>query len=655
MNRCPYPSRGHGDDLTAGKKGGSGPASASTRTPQGRSRIGTGFMGKCFHPGTDILTSNGWAPVAKVARGDQVCSLNPATGEIEYVLVTATHDYDYCGDLLLVGGRSALQLVTANHKVFTSRGLVAADALPSRFHLANQGEWHGRDITTMEIEGKRFDAAGFLYFFGLWLGDGYVCHRKAQPYKQDFIGFNVKKQRKAEAIRSTCTRLGVRYSENQAANGYACFYIYDRALLAWLSPLGGSHSKHIPNWVFSLSPSLLEHLYRGLMETDGCQQGPQRQEVYCTVSDILADDVQRLALHTGRSATKTRRGERMSWGKLRFSWVLSVLPRGKQHIWMERDGRTDRLRPPAVVPVPYEGPVHCVTLERNHVLMSRYDGRMVWSGNSWDATGVAFDPETWRRAYPVLKPGGHLLAFGSPRTYHRLLVAIEDAGFEVRDSIMWVYGEGMPKCHDVAAAIDRLAGHGPRGRAIPVAGHAQPDGKPLSPNPVGPYRPRSAWAEAWAGWGTALKPGYEPIVVARRPFPGSVARNVLAYGTGALDIDGCRVAGGKDVPSSPSDPSKRQIYSGFSNRDPGTTSGWDPKIGRWPANLVLTHSYECRQVGQRVMDGYTINRFTDGAKPFGGGAGHPYSSTQAPRRWSLFTSAPRAARWQSWTARAGPR
>ena len=251
-------------------------------------------------------------------------------------------------------------------------------------------------------------------------------------------------------------------------------------------------------------------------------------------------------------------------------------------------------------------------------------------GRVWDATGVAFDPETWQQALRVLKPGGHLLAFGSPRTYHRLAVAIEDAGFELTYSITWVYGEGMPKSHDVAAALDKLAGHPSRGRAIPVASHAFPNGRPLSANPVGPYEPRTEEARRWAGWGTGLKPAHEIVVTARKPFPCSVARNVLAYGTGALNIDGCRVAGGKEVPGSPSDPSNRQIYGGFSRSDPATTTGWDPKVGRWPANVVLAHSPSCRQVGERVADGYAINRFTDGAKPFGGGAGHPYESTLVP-------------------------
>jgi site-specific DNA-methyltransferase (adenine-specific) len=256
-------------------------------------------------------------------------------------------------------------------------------------------------------------------------------------------------------------------------------------------------------------------------------------------------------------------------------------------------------------------------------------------GKGWDATGVAFDPETWRRAYEALKPGGHLLAFGSPRTYHRMLVAVEDAGFEVRDCIMWVYGEGMPKSHDVAAAIDKLAGHGPRGRAIPVASHSQPDGTRLFANRVGPYEARTEAGQRWAGWGTALKPGYEPIVVARKPLTTSVARNVLAHGTGVLNIGACRVIASdaqlaEKYASVANAERRRNAVFGADCRERSEGRTTPHPAGRWPANLVLTHSPGCRQVGWQFASGYLLNRFTDGAKPFGGGDSHPYTSTQAP-------------------------
>jgi hypothetical protein len=233
----------------------------------------------------------------------------------------------------------------------------------------------------------------------------------------------------------------------------------------------------------------------------------------------------------------------------------------------------------------------------------------------------------------VLKPGGHLLAFGGPRTYHRMVCAIEDAGFEVRDCIMWIYGEGMPKSHDVAAAIDKHFGHPPRGRAVPVASHTSPDGKPLEGQVVPPYEPRTPKGKQWQGWGTALKPGYEPIVVARKPFAANIARNVLDHGTGALNIDGCRVAAAdaqltKKYASIAGTGSRSNAVHGQDDR-PRSDGRIEPHpAGRWPANIVLSHSPGCRLVGVRPAQPYTINRFTDGAKPFGGGAGHPYESSR---------------------------
>lgn len=173
-------------------------------------------------------------------------------------------------------------------------------------------------------------------------------------------------------------------------------------------------------------------------------------------------------------------------------------------------------------------------------------------GKSWDGTGIAYSVEMWKEALRVLKPGAHLLAFSGSRTYHRMTCAIEDAGFEVRDQIMWVYGSGFPKSKNL-------------------------DGD-------------------WDGWGTALKPAHEPICVARKPLIGTVSENVLAHGTGALNIDGCRVGDSKEVPSSVSRASSGNSLFGSSDgslrRETGLESGHNPNIGRWPANLIHDGSDE---------------------------------------------------------------
>jgi len=176
-------------------------------------------------------------------------------------------------------------------------------------------------------------------------------------------------------------------------------------------------------------------------------------------------------------------------------------------------------------------------------------------GKQWDGGDVAFQPDLWRAVLRVLKPGGHVLAFGGTRTYHRLACAIEDAGFEIRDQIGWLYGTGFPKSHNL-------------------------DGD-------------------WRGWGTALKPAWEPIVVARKPLIGTVAENVQTHRVGALNINGCRIPtddnlnggayaaeGGRSVSGS--------LHGGSGMNQPGKTTGkeFTPPPGRWPANIIHDGSDE---------------------------------------------------------------
>jgi hypothetical protein len=220
--------------------------------------------------------------------------------------------------------------------------------------------------------------------------------------------------------------------------------------------------------------------------------------------------------------------------------------------------------------------------------------------------------ETWAaEAWRVLKPGGHMLVFGSPRTYHRLAAGVEDAGFEIRDSLMWLYGSGFPKSLNVSLAIDKSKGAEDRGRAIPVASTNLPTGRyadeKLAPNPVDEYEAQSPEAEQWEGWGTALKPGYEPIVVARKPLAGTVASNVLEHGTGGINIDACRITMSDadravvDARSGADDGKRDGIYrDGIGKRADGERFQSQPG-GRWPANLILSHTKDCVLVGSREV------------------------------------------------------
>jgi site-specific DNA-methyltransferase (adenine-specific) len=203
-------------------------------------------------------------------------------------------------------------------------------------------------------------------------------------------------------------------------------------------------------------------------------------------------------------------------------------------------------------------------------------------GKGWDkgVPGVEF----WVEALRVAKPGAHLLAFGGTRMVHRLAVAIEDAGWEIRDRIHWVYGSGFPKSHNVSKAIDKAAGaerevvgFQPRGRSVNTSFMSGGN------NITAPATPA---AQQWDGWGTALKPSVEPVILARKPFKGTVAANVLEWGTGAINVDGCRV-GDETVTINTWDNGAKPFGDGAGNPYTGRQ-----QQGRFPANLIHDGSDE---------------------------------------------------------------
>lgn len=218
-------------------------------------------------------------------------------------------------------------------------------------------------------------------------------------------------------------------------------------------------------------------------------------------------------------------------------------------------------------------------------------------GKRWDSSGVAYDVATWRECLRVLKPGGHLLAFGGSRTYHRIACAIEDAGFEVRDSIHWIYGSGFPKSLNIAKEIDRKLGVEPT-----VVGTETRTNEASGLVAVGQGArtkverkitvPTSPQAAAWEGWGTALKPAHEPVIVARKPLEGTVAANVLAHGTGGMNLDACRV--GDEVRFNAAAGNTGDTPASLA---PVNVTGYEGAEveGRWPPNILLSHEVECQE------------------------------------------------------------
>jgi site-specific DNA-methyltransferase (adenine-specific) len=222
-------------------------------------------------------------------------------------------------------------------------------------------------------------------------------------------------------------------------------------------------------------------------------------------------------------------------------------------------------------------------------------------GKKWDTGETAFAVEFWAEILRVLKPGGHVAAFGGTRSYHRLACAIEDAGFEIRDQLAWVYGTGFPKSHDVSKGIDKAAGAerevlGRRtdgryatpmevsGRSAGIMGEVV---ERLAPDITAPA---TAAARQWKGWGTALKPAWEPICLARKPLSEkTVAANVLRWGTGAINIGATR------IDATDKTPAPLGCYGGSSigpNGHSGARNGSQDSLGRFPANLCHDGSDE---------------------------------------------------------------
>jgi len=230
-------------------------------------------------------------------------------------------------------------------------------------------------------------------------------------------------------------------------------------------------------------------------------------------------------------------------------------------------------------------------------------------GKDWDRSSTQAEHLAWAsEAYRIAKPGAHLLAFGGTRTFHRLACAIEDAGWEIRDCLVWAYASGFPKSRSISKSIDRMAG-APRALGgvsgtkcadfpAPCSGHVG-NGRTWPTHHARPTVATTDDAKKWDGWGTALKPAWEPIVLARKRTRGTVAANVLAYGTGALNIDGTRIAW---TDEDDAESAHRSAVSRAKTMNEGRAGSavnlpttyakppYEPDglLGRWPANVVLT-------------------------------------------------------------------
>lgn len=262
-------------------------------------------------------------------------------------------------------------------------------------------------------------------------------------------------------------------------------------------------------------------------------------------------------------------------------------------------------------------------------------------GKGWDK-GVP-GSDFWVEVLRACKPGAMLLAFGGTRTYHRLAVAIEDAGWQLRDCLMWLYGTGFPKSHNLSKGIDKRLGA--------VREKIKKEGAPAYQRSIGNTRPwmddpdhkvdsdipATPEAEQWNGWGTALKPAWEPIILAMKPLDGTFANNALEHGVAGLNIDAARVPLADEAPPTGSGKGSKNSKFEQVRRSQGNDGNETPAAGRWPANVVLDD-----EVGA-VLGGPA--RFFYCAKASkaerGEGNNHPTIKPVALMRWlARLTSTP---------------
>jgi DNA modification methylase len=284
-------------------------------------------------------------------------------------------------------------------------------------------------------------------------------------------------------------------------------------------------------------------------------------------------------------------------------------------------------------------------------------------GKSWDNSGIAYSVELWTECMRVLKPGGHLLAFGGSRTWHRLAVAIEDAGFEMRDSIAWIYGSGFPKSLNISKAIESTLLNGSSHST--ALRKTEQDGHGASYQLVGKnngilgetrtydrkeFTAGTEEAQYWEGWGTALKPAFEPVVVARKPLIGTVANNVLEYGTGGLNIDASRISRKEGDNSSAGN--RTATFGTQETLSGGDGSGgWEQNAaGRWPANVMLDEDAAglldeqsgistSGKSGIRTSDGFNANAYGSGIGIKAGQNNGEYGDTGGASRFFYVAKA----------------
>lgn len=546
-------------------------------------------FGGCYDEETEVLTSRGWVRFPSVTKQDDFASLNLETHKVEFQKASEIVRFAHRGPMHRYKTNKVDLLVTPNHKMLTSPlgkktswKLVESDKVGRAIRMTKTsvGVSSVRDedfVLDGVVRGKNRRGGGYpdlpavkipqstwAAFLGIWMAEG---HASRSPGRRGgwsthvaITHFDKKNMSEMRSMLEPFFKV-CEYPESGRLR------INDPRLYSALKPLGQATTKRIPPYVKKWSIPFLRVFLDWFARGDGDDEG----RLY-TSSKGLADDIQEIAMYAGWAADISVRPPREKGSKIQGREIRSdndqfVVRLLKTQIRPQVYGKKGREVRTIVSDEDWGGKeVFCVELPRHHTLYVRRNGKAVWCGNT--------------------------------RTYHRMGCAVEDAGFEIRDSILqpswvedpvglvaWMHGQGFPKSLDVAKAMQKAAGVEPLAVEKATLGMASnPQWNDLNNRLVMPT-PEGLAAE-WEGFGTALKPAWEPVIVARKPLVGTVVENVLAHGTGVMNIDGCRV-GTEQIKTAHNPTIQGGNLVGASEGGAGQDVTYHE--GRWPANVVFQH------------------------------------------------------------------
>lgn len=526
-------------------------------------------FGGCYDKETEILTKKGWKYFNEVTKEDFVATLNPENQEIIYQKPLEIVKYDNYKKLYHFKTNKIDLMVTPNHKMFVKNlggyknskwKLTRADEVKNAIKMKKNGVWNGDDVEyfilpstkqnnghyVIDIPEKKIPMDIWLKFLGLWIAEGSstITNTKAGfCYNTQICHFNNENLDELEKELSPYFNI-CRYKE------HGKFRINGKQLAEYLQPYCYSWLKHVPEEIKQLSSRQLKILLDWYMRGDS-----DGRRCY-TCSKKLVDDLQEVALKIGLSADyvvcKEKKGKIKNREITQKHKQYAVSINFKQN---EPEAYQRKRKTPVVTTVDYDDFVYCVEVPLYHTLYVRREGKTAWCGNT--------------------------------RTWHRLACAIEDAGWELRDNLAWVYATGMPKGQNISKALKK-------------------NGSDL--------------AEKYVGWNTTLKPCFEPIIMARKPLCGTVVQNVKEYGTGGINIDACRI--GTEPSGWNGLTANREGSAWDSSGFKGTEEDPEVSIGRWPGNFLHDGSEQVLDLFPQTSKGKASMRgLRLGGEIYGSGKG----------------------------------